>query len=115
MNRPLTEQEKEWMIRGLKTLETGEYFGGGNWIDTKANEIKPLDEPVNSEYFLNQIDNLRVVGKCNCGAPDCHTIQFQHFDKGKSASLVCYHTEDNRMLIILINEDTGKLAELEII
>ena len=30
MNRKLTKQEKEWLIRGLKWLETGEYnLGGG--------------------------------------------------------------------------------------
>lgn len=115
MNRPITEQEKNWLIRGLKTLETGEYFGGGNWIDTETNEKKPFDEPVSSNFLLNQIDNLRVIDKCDCGETNCHTIKFQHFESGKSVAVVCYHTEDERMLIIHINEDIKMLSELEII
>lgn len=115
MNRELTEQEKKWLIQGLKSLETGEYAGGGNWIDLKTNEILPLDKPITPDFFLNQIEYLRVVGKCGCGEPNCHTVQFQHFEVGKSDNLVIYHTDDNRMLIIMINEETGMLSELEVI
>ena len=115
MNRALTEQEKEWLLRGLKTLGTGEYFGGGNWIDTETNKRLPLDEPVDPQHLINQINNLRVIGECGCGEPNCHTVQFQNYERGKSAAIVCYHTEDKRMLIIHVNEDSGQLAELEII
>jgi hypothetical protein len=115
MNRSLTEQERRWLIRGLNTLETGEYFGGGNWIDVETNETLPLDEPIDSQFFLSQIEDLRVTGKCNCGEKNCHTILFQHFEMGKSTAIVCYHTEDKRQLIIHINEDSGMLAELEVV
>ena len=115
MNRELTEQEKKWLIRGLETLKTGEYFGGGRWVDLDTNETKKLDEPVDAEFFLQQIDELQVVDKCLCGDATCHTVKFQNFKRGKSVAIVCSSTEDKRMLIIHINEDTGHLAELEII
>ena len=114
VNRELTEQEKNWLIRGLETLKTGEYFGGGNWVDLDTNETKELDVPLDPEFFLAQIDELRVVDKCPCGDATCHTVKFQNFEIGKSEAIVCSSTEDKRMLIIHINEDTGKLAELEI-
>jgi hypothetical protein len=115
VNRELTEQEKNWLIDGLKTLETGEYFGGGRWIDLDTNETKEHDEPIDAEFFIAQIDELRVVDKCTCGEANCHTVKFQNFEVGKSVAIVCSATEDKRMLIIHINEDTDKLAELEII
>jgi hypothetical protein len=115
LDRPLTTQEKDWLIRGLHTLGTGEYFGGGNWIDLQTKEKLPLDEPVDPSFLLDQIDNLRVIGQCECGEANCHTVQFQHYQRGRSVAIVCYHTEDKRQLIIHINEDSGLLAELEVI
>ena len=115
MSRELTIQEREWLIRGLSSLETGEYFGGNRWIDTKTGEIKAIDEPIDPKFWLDQIDNLRVVGKCGCGKPSCHTVQFQNFEKGKIETIVSYYTEDKRILNISIHEDSGLLAELEII
>jgi len=61
------------------------------------------------------VEDLFVVDSCKCGHPNCNTIQFQHYRRGESTCLVCSHTEDKRLLIILTNEKTGKLAELEII
>ncbi len=114
MNRELTEQETNWLISGLKTLETGEYFGGGSWVDLDKNKTKELDEPLDADFFLEQIEGLRVIDKCPCGEATCHTVKFQNFEIGKSVAIVCSSTEDKRMLIIHINEDTGQLAELEI-
>ena len=115
MDREITKQERDWLIKGLNTLETGQYFGGGRWIDTKSGETKPIDEPVDPKYWFNQIDNLRVVGKCDCGESNCHTVKFQNFESGKVVALVCDSTYDGRMLIIHIHEDSGLIAELEII
>ncbi len=115
VERKLSEQEKLWLICGLNTLKTGEYFGGGKWVDVATNETKELDEPIDAQFFLEQIDGLRVVRKCNCGDATCHTVMFQNFETGKSVAIVCGNTEDKRMLIIHINKDTGLLAELEII
>lgn len=115
MNRFLTQQEKDWLLRGLQTLETGQYFGGGNWIDTQTNERVRLAKPVDPAFLLSQIGDLQVVSQCDCGEANCHTVQFQHYQKGKSAAIVCYHTEDNRLLIIHLNRDRGLLAELEVI
>jgi hypothetical protein len=115
MNRKLTEQEIIWLRQGLATLRTGEYLGGGSWIEIETDETKPLDKPIDNKFFLNQIENLQVVSKCECGESNCHTVKFQNFEKGKSAAIVSSSTDDKRMLLIFINEDTGKLAELEII
>ncbi|QQS42118.1 MAG: hypothetical protein IPM63_04010 [Acidobacteriota bacterium] len=110
----MTEQEREWLVLGLETLRTGEYFGGGNWVDLETNKAKELDQPLDPQPFLQQIDELRVVDKCPCGEARCHTVTFQNFEIGKSVAIVCSSTKDSRMLIIHINEDTGRLAELEI-
>ena len=115
MNREVTKQERNWLIKGLSTLETGKYFGGGRWIDSETGKQKPLDEPIDPDYLLGQVDHLRVVSKCDCGEPDCHTVRFQNFESGKSVALVCDSTDDGRILIIHINEDSGLLAELEVI
>lgn len=115
MDRDLTKQEKEWLFKGLSTLESGKYFGGGRWVDTENGEFKPLDDPIDPAFWINQIDSLRVIGQCECGEPNCHTVKFQNFERGKSVALVCDSTDDKRMLIIHINEDNGLIAELEII
>lgn len=90
-------------------------MGGGHWVDVETNEIVPLDDVVDQRPYLGQIDSLQVVSQCKCGEPNCHTVQFQYFRPGKSAGLVCYHTEDKRQLIIHVDEDTNLLSELEII
>jgi hypothetical protein len=90
MNRELTKQEKNWLIRGLKAIENG-------------------------ENYLKQINDLRVIEKCDCGEINCHTVQFQHFEKGKSVGLVNDSTDDGRMLIILVHENNEMITELEII
>ena len=115
MNREITQQEKDWLVSGLNTLETGEYNGGGNWVDLETNETLPLNEPIDSEFYFKQINDLRAKEKCPCGDKTCHTIKFQHFEMGKSVGLVTYHTDDKRMLIIHVHEDTNMIAELEII
>ncbi len=115
MNRELTEQERGWLIRGLNSLETGEYFGGNRWVDTQTGEIKNIDEPIDPKFWLDQIDDLRVVGKCSCGKQSCHTVQFQNFEKGKVEAIVSYYTEDKRILNILIHEESGLIAELEVV
>jgi len=114
--RKLTRQEKKWLSRGLKSLETGEYFGGGRWVDVETEKVKPLDEPVDTAFFLQQIDGLKVVSKCDCGDKNCYTVMFQHYRPGKKIStIVSYFTEDHRMLNIDVDEETGKLVQLEII
>ena len=115
MNRKLTEQEKKWLIRGLNTLKTGKYFGGGRWVDMKTGKTLPLDKPIDPRPFFNQIDDLRVVYKCKCGDKNCHTVHFQHYCRGKSVAIISYYTKDGRRLIIFVNEQTRKLSELEII
>jgi len=104
MNRALTEQERNWLVRGLNALGTGEYFGGGRWIDTKTNKRKRLDDPVDPTSLLNEVDDLRVIDECDCGEPNCHTVKFQNFERGKSAAIVCYYTEDSRMLIVHVKK-----------
>ena len=116
IGRDLTKQEKDWLIQGLQTLKTGEYFGGGNWIEMETGKIKPLDEPIDPQFFLNQIIWLRVVSKCDCGEPNCHTVRFQKEGYSKSrVAIVTTYIEDGRMLIIHIDEESGIIIELEVI
>ncbi len=117
MNRKLTKQEKDWLIRGLKTLATGEYHGGGQWVDGETGKLKPLDKIKDPEPFLKQIDELRVVHKCKCDDPDCHTVHFQHFERGKCGAIVVIQLKDGRgrMLIIDVHKESKMLAGLEVI
>lgn len=86
-------------------------------MDVESGEVLPLDDPIDPLPYLTQIQELRVVSKCGCGDPNCHTIRFQNFGPGPrtSVAIVTYHTEDDRMLIIFEDEETGMLSELEII
>jgi hypothetical protein len=113
--RELTPQEREWLVLGLQTLATGEAFGGGRWIECESGSVKSVDSPVDPEPYLSQVSSLRVIGDCPCGEPKCHTVRFQHYERGKSVAIVCHHTSDGRQLIINVHEGTGLLAELEII
>jgi len=115
MNRKLTKQEKDWLIKELKMLETGEYYGGGKWRKGETGELKPLGKPKDAAAYLKQIDELRVVYKCNCGDTDCHTIKFQYFEKGKCGAIVGSSIEDGRMIVIDVHRETNLLAGLEII
>ncbi|MCY7346675.1 MAG: hypothetical protein LH614_10710 [Pyrinomonadaceae bacterium] len=116
MNRKLTKQEKQWLIRGLKWLETGEHnLGGGKWTIGDTGVTKPLDPPKDAAPYLEQVDELRVVHKCKCDNVDCHTIKFQHFEKGKCGVIISNSIEDGRMLIIDVHRETNLLAGLEII
>ena len=71
--------------------------------------------PKDAAPYLKQIDELRVVHKCNCDDIDCHTVRFQHFEKGKCGTIVGSSIEDGRMIIIDIHKETNFLAGLEII
>jgi hypothetical protein len=113
--RPITDQERTWLERGIETLPTGEYQGGGKWVAVDTNKIKPLDEPIDPTYWLQQLDGLTVVAQCLCGESNCHTVRFRRSGAGRLVALATSSTPDRRMLIVHIDEDSGELAELEII
>ncbi len=58
---------------------------------------------------------LRVVRKCPCGDRFCHTVEFAREGSGDVSLLVDHYTEDRRLLLIFANEESGEIAELEII
>ena len=113
--RPLTLQERAWLVEGLQTLAAGEHFGGGQWTDAETNTVKPRDEPVDPAPYLAQVDSLRVVGRCECGEINCHTIRFQDYGLGEHSALVMSRTDDGRLLIISISEATERIVELEVV
>jgi hypothetical protein len=122
--RKLTSDERKWLILGLKTLKTGEYSGGGKWIDIKTGKVKNKDEPINPKIFLDQVDKLRVKSTCDCKSckqNDKHIIEFD-FDESKGGSnvnIVNYSIEYKpkiwRNLLIFINNKTGQLTSMEIV
>jgi hypothetical protein len=115
MKRELSVQERDWLTQGLHSMATGEYRGGGIWVDLKTGKTVPKDDSIDPAPYLEQVPSLQIVGQCSCGDSTCHTVRFQNYAKGRSIALAQYHTDDGRMLIIHVNEDTGKIAELEII
>jgi hypothetical protein len=112
--RPITAQERAWLIRGLNSLATGEYVGTGV-IDLDTGTPPPPGPPVDPQPYLDQLDNLVVVKKCNCGQKSCHTVDFRQSKKARHCGLVMTQTDDGRFLIISVNELTNELADLEII
>ena len=111
--RPLTDQEKEWLKQALALLPTGEYFGGGRWVDALTGEVAPPDPPIDPEPYLKQLDSLMVVGRCQCGDPRCHTVWFQP-QRCRSYVLVHTSTGDGRELVVFVDSE-GRLTELEVI
>lgn len=114
MNRKLTKQEKDWLIKGLEYTQTESCLQRRRLTAKalgKSVEIKPSDLNV----YLVQIDNLRVVKICRCNEPDCHTINFQHWQRGLSRAISVSQIEDGRMLIVEVHKETNLLSGLEII
>lgn len=113
--RPLTDRGKAWLLQALALLPMGEYLGGGRWVDEETREVMPLDPPVDPAPYLEQIDDLAVIGACGCGNPACETVYFQHYRSGRAAPLVQTETDDGRVLIVYVDEETKKLVELEVV
>ncbi|WP_035107943.1 hypothetical protein [Desulfovirgula thermocuniculi] len=113
--RTLTEEERKWLEEALVLLPTGEYMGGGRWVDVETGETIPLDPPVHPKPYLAQLNDLLVVEECGCGVPECHTVKFQHYRPGKSCALVHTTTDDGHQLVVFADEEMGLLTELEVI
>lgn len=114
MNRKLTKQEKEWLIKGLEYSQTEEYLKARKRRAEVAGKSTDINSP-EIEFYLKQIENLRVIKKCECGDADCHTVRFQHSKRDECRTLVVTQIEDGRMLIIDIDKETKMLAGLEVI
>lgn len=99
----------------LSTLPTGRYAGGGYWVDCETNQLKPLDEPIDSSPYLAQLDSLRVVGRCGCGQIDCHTVYFEHFEPGTTVNLAILITRTGDLLTVGVDLATDRLTELEVL
>jgi len=112
--RPVTTKERAWLVRGLESLRTGEYVGCHS-INLATGKPPPPGPPRDPQPYLDQLDKLIVVSRCNCGLKNCHTVAFQGFQKGKIRTLVMHNTKDGRWLIITAHEDTNELTELEVI
>ena len=112
--RPVTTKERAWLVRGLESLRTGEYVGCHS-INLATGTPPPPGPPIDPQPYLDQLDKLVVVRRCNCGLKNCHTVAFQGFQKGKIRTLVKHNTKDGRWLIITAHEDTNELTELEVI
>jgi hypothetical protein len=72
-----------------------------NWVD--------VDE------LYQQVDSLVVIGKCQCGDPMCHTVQFQHYKVGQSSEIFSTVLDDSRTMSIFVNRMTGMLSGLQVV
>ena len=115
-NRPLTDKERHWLITNLALLAVGLQVGGGHWVNADTGDPLPPSEPEDPTPYLAQIGRLRVVGKCGCNDPTCHTIMFRDYRTVNAIrTLVCGHTDDRRLAIIDVDDDSGELIGLEVI
>lgn len=108
--RPINKTEKNLILKGL--AEIGSNGGTIKVLDAQGRKAVCSVEP---EELRSQIDSLVIIGKCQCGDPDCHTVQFQHFQPGCSYKIVETKLEDDRTMRIFINGENGLLSGLEII
>ena len=108
--RPITQAEKDYIMKGLDSLGPN-----GSPIPVKDEDGKQAVCWVEKEDLVNQLDSLVIVGVCQCGDPDCHTVQFQHHKAGSSSKIVEMKLEDGRSMSVYINRERGLLSGLEII
>lgn len=120
MARKLTSEEKKWLSIGLNTLKSGEYRGGGHWINIKTSKIKEKDNPIDPGFFLKQIDNLKVIATKK--SKDFKLIINFAVDKsqaGNNNCLVNYSIEYRpklwRNLLIFVEDKAGQLTSMEIV
>lgn len=107
--RPINRTEKEFLIRGLGVLDKSKP------IPVPGEDGRRAVNWVYMDDLVMQIDSLIVIGKCQCGDPNCHTIQFQHHRCGQSEKIVELSLEDGRILSIYIDRERGLITQLEII
>lgn len=112
--RPITSQERAWLIRGLNSLRTGEYVGC-HAVDLDTGRKPPLGPSIDPQPYLDQLDKLVVIDKCDCGSKNCHAVSFQQSRQGEILTLVKHSTDEGRWLIISVNCTTKELASLELI
>jgi hypothetical protein len=105
--RPITQEEKEFLIRALGMLSSDEPIPVNDASGKAVNWVQKDD-------LVFQIDTLVVIGRCQCGDPDCHTIQFQYHRSGFSEKILEMVLEDERILSIYIDKEKGYLTCLEI-
>lgn len=114
MSRELTEQEKSWLVSGLKTMATGTHEAGAR-IRLGGGQLLGLAQPRNPSFYLAQVPGLRVIDEYKSEAEDIYWVKFHHPPQGASVGLVSSLTEDGRFLIILVDEKTRFIRELEIV
>ena len=64
---------------------------------------------------MKKLEQKSIVGKCNCGDPNCLDIMFQYHVNGETRGLGYTFLDDGRMLIIHGHPEKNKISELEII
>jgi hypothetical protein len=112
MNRKLTRQEKIWLLRGLRSLKA--YQFKDRKLKGKHSILGKFFKNINVKNALKTLDSLRVISKCGCGDPKCHTVQFQHFKPFQSIGFID-RTGDHRYLLIGFDKKTKMLSEIEVI
>lgn len=112
--RPITDQERAWLARGLESLRATQDLDRFV-IEPKTQRKLLPGESLDPQPYLRQLDQLRVIKKCNCGQKNCHTVTFEGYQRHHSHLLVHHKIDDGRRMMIMIHEDTHALVELEII
>ena len=116
MDRELTDEERKWLIEALTSLKDGNQFMGG----TAQGDISVLPKvwrgSMDPKFFLDQIDELRVTGECECHKDKSKTysIYFQYYKPGCGGLVVMYPIKNGPSVSVFVDDETGKISELEI-
>lgn len=108
--RSISTVEKEYLLFGISTI--GE---NGNPIPLLGEDGSTVEHMIDRGNLESQVDSLIVIGICQCGDPDCHTVQFQHYSSGLSSEVFKTELEDGRTMSIFINQKSGLISGLQIV
>ncbi|MBU1024320.1 hypothetical protein KKB99_08580 [bacterium] len=108
--RSVSSVEKEFLRFGIGSI--GE---NANPIPVFGEDDSTVVNWIDRKNLESQVDSLMVIGICQCGDPDCHTVQFQHYSPGLSSPAIQTRLKDGRSLSIFVNHKSGLISGLQVV
>lgn len=81
------------------------------WIKT----IVAKEDPKQQQAILTALKNIKVEQQCICDNPQCHSIRFSTYRKGKSIAFAQQPIDNKRTGILFVDQENQQPTEVEII